>query len=380
MKLSAPTATLGAALSGIRSAADTKSTIPILGCIKIDASEKLTITANNMRLCARATIDATIEDVGAICVNSEKFSAFVGHAQGDIIIETNENGMRCSSGRMRVDLPTLDPGGFAVLVPGDISVKFEIPAPILMQSLVAVIPSVADNATFPAVSGIFLEGHGGEIWVVGSDLKRISVIRAGKCASEFKAILPVETANLLCRIMGKSTENMSVELTDRLAKFSFRNFEIISRFIDATYPEYRRILVPRSVSPVVFDIEPLLTASQRALSIIDDDAHPVSLSLSVNEESMRLESRGKNNEIFFDEIDTEGGENISFVVQARFVRDAMLMLGGEGQGELSYYTPEAIVEMGINHGNPDPPFKVRFNRLSQEGEFVILVPLRDSKK
>lgn len=376
MKMSVPAVSLASCVAAIRSAADTKSTIPILGCVKIEANEKLIITANNMRLCASTTIDATIEDKGTTCINAEKFSAFVGHAQKNIIIETDEKYLRLSSGRMHVDLPTLDPSGFAILGMGDASVKFEIPATILTQLFAASIPSVLDNASFPALSGILLEGHNDEFWVVGSDTKRISAARGVSGIKDFRAILPVETANLLRRIMGKSTENIRVEFTDRLTRFSFGGFEIISRLIDATYPEYRRILVPRLKSPVVFDIEPLLAASHRALSIVEDDVHPTSLSLSTNGESMKLESRGKNNERFFDEIDADGGGNISFIVQARFVRDAMLALGGEGQGELSYYSPEMIVEMGINHGNPDPPPKARFNRFGKEGEFVILVPLR----
>ena len=93
MKIVCTKSNLAKGVSIVSKAVPSKTTMPILECILIDAStDVVKLTANDMELGIETTIDGTIEERGIIALNARIFSEIVRKLpDSDVVIETEND-------------------------------------------------------------------------------------------------------------------------------------------------------------------------------------------------------------------------------------------------------------------------------------------------
>ena len=92
MKLSFEKSTLLNAINIVMKAVPSRTTMPILECILVDASdEEIKLTANDMELGIETTIKGLMKERGVVALDAKIFSDIVRKLpDNDVVIETDE--------------------------------------------------------------------------------------------------------------------------------------------------------------------------------------------------------------------------------------------------------------------------------------------------
>ena len=94
MKINCEKAELVEIINTVQKSISTKSALPILECIKIDAGMdgKVIFTANNLDICIEYNSECRVEEPGAVAISSKMFGEIIRRfPNGDVFIIVNES-------------------------------------------------------------------------------------------------------------------------------------------------------------------------------------------------------------------------------------------------------------------------------------------------
>lgn len=253
---------LAAQLKNVGHAVDCKSNVMVLRCVLLDADEAgaLRITGYDHRLGIRSPMNADVEgDVFPVAVPFSLLSQALVGIKGDIDIRTSWDG----------DLCKLHVGGHVIdTIPGDEFPPF--PEPKKSQKAFDVSKAAfrdvvkrtvfATNPNDPRqfMGGVFFTGEA----CVATDGHRLSIqtLNDHPVPEGFDAIIPTTTLLCVDKLFGNKKQlagDLHIErvIDGRAVSFQVDDYEIVSRTIDAKYPNYKKVRPDYSSSAlyVTFD-------------------------------------------------------------------------------------------------------------------------------
>ena len=171
-------------LSGINTvmkAVPSKTTLPILECILIDATEgEIALTANDMELAIRTVVKGRIEEPGRIAVEARFFSEMARKLpESDIVLTADESGVIqivCDSTNFR--FPGRDASEFTGLPVIEHEKYISISQFSLKETIKQTIFSIAQNENNRLMTGELFQVHENELKVTSLDGHRISMKRS----------------------------------------------------------------------------------------------------------------------------------------------------------------------------------------------------------
>jgi DNA polymerase-3 subunit beta len=349
---------LSAALTRVVKATDTKSTIPILGCVRISANDGIMIlSATDLKISASTKLPCEILAAGEICVSASGLMAYVTRARDDVIcLSVEDRRMTAASGRSRATFPTFDARDFPKLEFSKPDVEFSIIQSALSHILGTVLPFCSDDPARGAICGIYVSGSN----VVATDVKCMIVRTLPLQNRKYETVLPAGICEIISSMKPASvTDDIKISVNQYTAKFETADSVYISRLIDGKFPDWPRVAAVAGIhkAPIVFDVEAMLEVCNAATAIVSQTGkQPRSVMLSKSGDQMHIHAGSPAGEEFDDEIacDGEFEPGQIFVDQ---MKNAMIALGSEGQAEL---------HPSINN------MPIRLNRLNDRDNFVIM--------
>ena len=165
-------------VSIVSKAVPSKTTMPILECILIDATtDVIKLTANDMELGIETTIDGIIDSRGIIALNAKIFSEIVRKLpDNDVVIETesdNQAIITCEKAKFNIAAQSGD--DFSYLPAIEREDFITISEFTLKEVVRQTIFSIADNDTNKMMTGELFEIDNDVLRVVSLDGHRISI-------------------------------------------------------------------------------------------------------------------------------------------------------------------------------------------------------------
>ncbi len=313
-----------------------KTALPILECIKIDASGdgNVVFTGNNIDICIEYNSQCQVSEGGTIALASKMFGEIVRKLpDGDVTISVNPSNYvtKISSGSSKFNIQGIAPDEFPDAPILDEKFRFSLSQSSLKRLIRKTIAFVAQNeGKKPVLTGALFEIKNNYLNVVASDGHRLAVVKEEikESVDNNKLIVPGMTLRELIKILKGEDEKVEIIVSDRTVLFDFGNFQLYSRLLDGEFLKYEAIISAVNTISVVAEKRYIIDSLERALLLINDDISaksenkvPVRFNIAYDKIDVScITGKGQVNDTVPVELD--GGE-LLIGFNCRFMLDAL---------------------------------------------------------
>ncbi len=329
----------------VSKAVPNKTTMSILECILIDASNgMITLTANDMDLGIETIIEGDILEEGIIALDAKIFLEMVRKLPDSYIrIETDSSYrtvITCEKARFTIIGKSGEEFSYLPVVEKEDSIV--ISQFTLKEMVRQTIFSISDNDNNRLMTGELFEINGDEMKLVSSDGHRISIrkIQLRESYDHKKVIVPGKTLNEVSKILpGGADSDLTIYFTSNHIVFEFENTVVVSRLIEGEYFNIDRMISSDYETKVKVNKKELLNCIDRATLLTrEGDRKPIVINITDEGMVLKIESAlGSMNE----DIDIEKqGRDLMIGFNPKFLIDALRVIDDE-EVELYMVNPKA---------------------------------------
>jgi DNA polymerase-3 subunit beta len=250
------------AVQRVAALAPSRSTVPILECLKIEAAGcSLGLTASNLETTITEAIDAPDGTPWAGCADARRLLDFVGSLRKgvDVSLTLAEGKLIIAGGGASARFLALPGEDFPHVIPSPDRQPATVPAAALARALRFCLPAAATEALRHYINGVYLDAENISVATDGHMMARCRLPQLD--LPERGCLVPLPAVEVLLKVLREG--NVTVTASDRLLVIAGDRWVLSSKLIDGTFPDWRRVLPPRENEPLVVDREDFATALQR---------------------------------------------------------------------------------------------------------------------
>lgn len=331
MKIICNKSTLVKGVGIVSKAVPSKTTMPILECILIDAStDIIKLTANDMELGIETSIDGEIIERGVIAINARIFSEIVRKLpDSNVILETEGNSqalITCEKAKFNIAAQSGDDFSYLPVIEKDSSII--VSEFTLKEVIRQTIFSIADNDTNKMMTGELFEISDNLLKVVSLDGHRISIrkIELKESYAPKKVIVPGKTLQEISKIIGGEAESeVVISFTKNHIVFEFDRTVVVSRLIEGEYFRIDQMLSSDYETKVKINKKELLECLDRATLLIKEGSKkPIIIDICDDSMELKIQSQvGSMDELIYCAKD---GKDLLIGFNPKFLIDALRVI------------------------------------------------------
>ena len=302
----------------VQKAVSTKTTLPILEGILVEADEIFKMTGNDLEIGIECYVEADIKEKGSTILNSKMFGDIVRRLpNSEVMIEVKENNavtIECENSLF--EIRGMASEGFPALPEmkkeNGIRIKQKTIKEMIKQTIFAV--SLDENR--PILTGSLFDFYEKKLSLVSIDGYRLA-LRTLEHDAEFepgRMVIPGKTLNEISKIIQPTDEDIIIYAAGNQILFEMGNCIMVSRLLEGDYLNYSGIIPNENETRLTVNTKELLACFERASLVITNDErrYPVKLDISDEmlvitsnteignvREEIRVEMEGKKLEISF---------------------------------------------------------------------------------
>ena len=318
----------------VSKAVSNKTTMSILECIMVDATNgNITLTGNDMDLGIETVIEGEIVEEGAIALDAKIFLEIVRKLpDSDIIMETDSSyktTITCGNARFNIIGKSGEDFSYLPVVERENSIS--ISQFTLKEVVRQTIFSISDNENNKLMTGELFEINGNELKVVSLDGHRISIrkIQLRETYAPKKVVVPGKTLNEVSKILPGGAENfVKISFAEKHIVFEFDNTTVVSRLIEGEYFKIDQMLSSDYETKVKINKREFLECIDRATLLVKEgDKKPIIINITDGMMELKINSLlGSMNE----DIDIEKqGKDLMIGFNPKFLIDALRVIDDE---------------------------------------------------
>ena len=334
MKIVCTKSNLVKGVSTVLKAVPSKTTMPILECILIDATnDVIKLTANDMELGIQTEVEGTIADRGMIAIDAKIFSDIVRKLpDNEVTIETDSNLqtiITCEKAKFDIAGKPGEEFSYLPVIEKDESI--EISQFTLKEVIRQTIFSIADTESNKMMTGELFEIRDNILRVVSLDGHRISIrkITLKDEVADRKLIVPGKTLTEISKILSGEVENIvNISYTNNHIVFEFDHTIVVSRLIDGEYFRVDQMLSNDYETKVKINKKELLNCIDRATLLVKEgDKKPIIM--NIGDEIMQLQIKSQIGSMDEEIYITKEGKDLLIGFNPKFLIDALRVIDDE---------------------------------------------------
>ena len=242
---------LARGLAVVNRAVSAKVSLPILGNILLSAhGGVVTLVASNLETSISTSLNAVVEEDGAIAVPARVFTDFIASLPAEgLEVSTEKNALKVLCGESNAKFACMSAEDFPAMPVAGQSVKVTIHTKDLGAAIGCSAFCAAVGDSRPALTGILLNKAAGSLVVVATDgyrltEKTIPLAEGSETAPDFRLLVPAKTMGEAVRVFATLAEDTELmySQTDSLAVFACGQTLVAIRILDGEFPDYKRII------------------------------------------------------------------------------------------------------------------------------------------
>lgn len=262
---------LAKALNAVsRVAVGNKVSLPILNnvLIRVD-NKKATLTTTNLDMAVVDFIPVSKAEDGVITVPARLLAEFVSNLpRGEVVkLAVKDTKMIITAGRYSSTINGASADDFPELpeVDENKAVTFKMGVDEFKNGVNQVIVATSNDLTRPALTGVFFNTIDKVLAVAATDGYRLAEKKLIKdIESEVSAIVPTNSLQEVLRSISEDMEEIEISFSDDLVRFRLGEVEIISKLLDAKYPDYWKLFPKNSDIELELDKNELIRVTKLA--------------------------------------------------------------------------------------------------------------------
>ena len=315
-------------------AVPSKTTMPILECILMDATtNQIKFTTNDMELGIETIVEGTIEEKGKVALDAKIFYEIIRRLpDNDITIKTDDKyAATITCEKAKFNIPGKSGEDFAYLPMIEKDEPLTISQYTLKEMIRQTIFSIAVNENNKLMTGELFEIKNNCLKVVSLDGHRIAIRKMPlkKDYSDRKVVVPGKTLSEVSKILsGEVDDQVSIYFTKNHILFEFDQTMVVSRLIEGEYFRIDQMLSSDYETKLKINKKEFLDCIDRATLLVREvDKKPIIINITDDDMELRIDSAmGSMNE----EIDIEKeGKDIMIGFNPKFLIDALRVIDDE---------------------------------------------------
>lgn len=335
MKITATKDNLLFGVSAVQKAVSTKSTLPVLTCIRIEAKNNLLyFTGTDLEIGIQCHIPVEVINEGVAIVPARHFSEIVRRLPDSTISiqQVNDGALLIKYEDSQLSIKTLSASDFPNIpeVFGDNEIQ--IKADIFKQMIRQTIFAAGSDEGRPLFTGVLFEYEKDKIRLIATDTHRLALRQAmieTGINENLNCIIPAKILGELARLIHDDEEICHIKITKNLVSFKIANILIISRLLEGQFPNYRQVIPNKYNLKVKSSNKKFQEAVERIalFTTLNDNSNTVQIKIDNNIMAISSKSEiGQGYEQFG--IESEG-ENVSISFNAKYLLDAFKVMDAE---------------------------------------------------
>ncbi len=330
---------LGIALKAVPS----KTSLPVLECILLEAMEEgIKITSNDMELGIESVIEGRVDKKGKVALNARIFSDIVRKLPEDIVVvEVDSNHTAyITCGKAKFKISGQSGEDFPLLPSFEKKTAVSISQFSLKELIRQTIFSVSDNENNKVMTGEYFEIEQNNLKVTSLDGHRISIrnVQMKNSYEPQSVIIPGKTLMEIGKILGGDMEKeVKLYFMDRHVVIEFENTVILSRLIEGKYYNVKQMISTDYDTKITVNKRELMDCIDRAILLVkESERRPVIIDITDGSMSLNMNSSlGTMDEEIM--IEKEGND-LTIGFNPKFLMDALRAIEDE---EITIYMTNA---------------------------------------
>ena len=334
MKIICTKSNLAKGVGIVSKAVPSKTTMPILECILIDATASMIkLTANDMELGIETIIEGDIVQPGMIALDAKIFSEIVRKLpDSEIVITTDDNDqtlITCEKAKFQI--AGKSGSDFAYLPYIEKNESILVLQYTLKEVIRQTIFSIADTESNKLMTGELFEVEDHILKVVSLDGHRISIRKIELKASydHKKVVVPGKTLMEISKILsGDAESEVQIYFAENHIVFEFDQTVVVSRLIEGEYFRIEQMLSSHYETKVHINKKELLNCIDRATLLVKEgDKRPIIIQIGDDTMELKIQSQlgSMDEEIFI----TKEGKDLLIGFNPKFLIDALRVIDDE---------------------------------------------------
>ncbi len=269
----------------VQKAVSTKTTLPILEGILLNADDKFKLTGNDLEIGIECFVEADIRETGSIVINSKMFGDIVRRLpDSEILIELKENNLvvlECDNSHF--EIKGINPSGYPSIPNVEKENVLSLTQGNLKEMIRQTVFAVGTDENRPVLTGSLIEMKSNELVFVSIDGFRLALRRKTmeRDVNDFTVIVPGKTLNEISKILQPIDDEVFIYNSNNQIVFDTNSWRIVSRLIEGKYLNYNSLLNKEFETKVIVNVKDFQSSLERASLIsMNDKNSPVKLLIS----------------------------------------------------------------------------------------------------
>lgn len=308
-------------------AAASKSPIPALEGLLLQAKDRLTVTGYDLKKGIYTQLEAEVKEQGSVVVGARLFGEMIRRLpDGIVTISTDvNNNVNVKCGKSEFNFMGISPEDYPEMPVVDGMNNIALPQKILGSMINQTIFAVADNDMRPIYTGALFDIEGEELTLVAVDgyrlAKRSEKLESAKMEN-CSFVVPGSALADIERICGDSEELVKISVGAKHISFSIGETVVVSRRLEGEFLNYKKSIPESFKYTVKVDRGEFMSAIDRvALIVSERNTSPVRMSFNDgNIDCLCITPIGRAEDV----CTCEGsGEGLQIGFNDRYLKDAL---------------------------------------------------------
>ncbi|WP_027086756.1 DNA polymerase III subunit beta [Cohnella panacarvi] len=345
MKLTILRGELNEAIQHVSKAVASRTTIPILSGIKVDAGYNgVTLTASDTDISIQSFIPletqektiVTVDRTGSVVLPAKFFVEIVKKLpHEEVHIEVGERFQTLiRSGATEIQLVGLDPEEFPILPSIQEDQVVTIPGDLLRDMIRQTVFAVTTNESTPILTGVLWNLQDGYYKFVATDRHRLASRTANVNAGDVRfsnIVISGKTLNELAKIVPDQNVNVDIVVADNQVLFKLGNVLFYSRMLDGTYPDTSKIIPQSFKTELILNTKQLSEAIDRAYLLSREEKTNIVRLITTDTGGIEISSSSSELGKVTEQLDVTElrGEPLKIAFNSKYMIDVLKVLDSE---------------------------------------------------
>ena len=326
-------------LSHLQGIVDKKNSLPILSNILIEAKDNtLTLSSTDMDISIIEKIDCNVLEDGSTTINSQILYDIVRKIDDNSEIEIISNDGKLLTLRAdgsRFSLACLPKEDFPIIDQDNLGNTIKINSKIIFKLIDKTKFAISNEETRYFLNGLYFnitkDKSNSILTLVGTDGHRLAKFShniEGNIDQVSGVIIPKKTIYELCKLLSEIDKDIHISISSNKIIFKIDDIIFISKLIDGSFPDYKRVIPNNNSNILKINREILLSAVDRVSTIANEKSPVIKFKLLQNV----LNLNTINNESSTASEDLEinyNGDEIEIGFNSKYIMDILNNLEDE---------------------------------------------------
>ena len=334
MKFSVPKSRLSGYLQYVLQVVPSKSTLPILTNVLIEALEdKVKLSATDLDISISTSVDCIVTKKGSISMPARiLFEIIKELPESEVVFETSGTRVEIKIPNGSYRIGTVAAEDFPKLPAVNTKKEIKISGTDLVRMIRKTTFACSDDETRPALNGVLWQTKGDKMQMVATDGHRLAkfAVENPKLKGLYEdVIVPPKVLDIITKLLPSESGELGIIFGENNIIFDMGDIILSSRLIEGPYPNFDQVIPLDSDKKMTVSKNDLASAVRRVSILSNALTHQVKFSLKENTLTLstaNADMAGEGQE----ELECDYvGEEIELGYNATYIADVLGKIDGD---------------------------------------------------